>query len=298
MKTVLVLGANGFIGKQVVATLRLNQYRVIKADIQTSQCDDECLIFDAVEPNFVDLFSQTKPDVCINCTGAASVPLSFSTPLSDYQLNTQRIIEMLDALREIKLGIRFIHLSSAAVYGNPVELPVLESSVIKPLSPYGWHKHYAELACQEYATLHKIPALSLRIFSAYGPGLRKQLFWDTYQKAKQNDRLELFGTGNETRDFIYVEDIARCIDTLIRKGDFDGRAVNVASGDAIKISTAVSTLISSLGWSRNCEFTGEERVGDPLYWQADVSYLESLGFTPAFSLSQGLEQVAQWMLEE
>ncbi|WP_341679172.1 NAD-dependent epimerase/dehydratase family protein [Niveibacterium sp. SC-1] len=290
MRTV-VLGAGGFIGSAVSRELQSHGHDVIRVDI----AGRGVVLIDREAPDFAHLFADHQPDACINCTGAASVPLSFSDPISDYTLNTVRVMQMLDAIRIAAPEARFVHLSSAAVYGNPTSSPISESSVAQPLSPYGWHKHQAELICREYAQLHGTSTISLRIFSAYGPGLRKQLFWDVMQKARKGTRVELFGTGNETRDFIYVDDLARAINVILEHGHFDGRAINVARGEATTVREAAQCLLDALGWPRDVVFTGSSRTGDPSFWQADVTYLESLGFLPNCSLSDGLASVADWM---
>ncbi|MNG36126.1 GDP-L-fucose synthase [compost metagenome] len=82
---------------------------------------------------------------------------------------------------------------------------------------------------------------------------------------------------------------------MIRHAVFDARAVNVANGEASTIADAVSTLLEALNFKRDVMFSGAGRQGDPSCWQADVSYLSSLGFTPAYSLKQGLAEVARWM---
>jgi len=90
---------------------------------------------------------------------------------------------------------KYLHISSAAVYGNPKQLPVKETDNCQPLSPYGWHKWMSELICQEYFRLYNIRSLIVRPFSVYGPGLRKQLFWDLYGKAfgKNSSRFIRYG---------------------------------------------------------------------------------------------------------
>ena len=99
-------------------------------------------------------------------------------------------------------------------------MPIKESSPIRPLSPYGFHKAMAEKLCEEYYTFFGIATCSLRIFSAFGPGLRKQLLWDIYNKSKSLNSIELFGTGNESCDYIYIDDIVRAIELVIRKSLF------------------------------------------------------------------------------
>ncbi|SDH36293.1 NAD-dependent epimerase/dehydratase family protein [Pseudomonas abietaniphila] len=291
---ILIMGSNGFIGHHLVRKFGLLGHEVVRADIN-KLADRECLVFNPHNPDFMSLFELVQPDVCVNCTGAASVPASFDDPLYDYTLNTVRVAQMLEAIRAKAPHSRYVHFSSAAVYGNPFSSPVSEVAALNPVSPYGWHKQYAEQLCREYHELHQLKTISLRVFSAYGPGLKKQIFWDVFQKALTNQNIELFGTGQETRDFVYVEDIASSIDVLLREGAFDGRAINVASGTASTISEAAHHLIGALGFHKDIKFSGTERLGDPTHWQADISYLSSLGFQPEFDLQLGLERVASWM---
>ena len=290
----LILGSTGFIGAALFRSMRSSGLDVVGADI----CDSTempFIRFDALNPDFKSLVKEAKPDVVINCTGAASVPDSFTAPLHDYLLNTARIAEMLEAIRLCAPTAKFVHFSSAAVYGNPEVSPVAETCKVKPLSPYGWHKFHAENICQEYYEMFGVETISLRVFSAFGPGLKKQIFWDIYNKALKSPTLELFGTGHETRDFIYVDDVAKAVMCVIDKGCFDGRAVNVASGIASTIRCAATSLLSSLRLQKAIVFSGSERLGDPLNWQADIQYLSSLGYTSDFTLEQGLEKVAAWM---
>lgn len=291
---ILLLGANGFVGSVVGAALQRKGHNVVRADIVDAG-DLSCLVYDAEQPDFDSMFAGANFDVCVNCSGAASVPLSFETPYDDFALNTVRVAEILESLRQVSPATRFVHLSSAAVYGNPLRSPIAEADPLNPVSPYGFHKRLAEEICKEYSVLHGIGTLSVRIFSAYGPGLRKQIFWDVYQKALDGAPIDLFGTGDETRDFIFIDDLAESVSILIERAVFDGRAVNSASGQAVSIRTAVTTLLEALEWKREIRFSGTTRAGDPCHWQADVSYLKSIGFEPAFGLRDGLNEVAKWL---
>lgn len=292
---VLVLGANGFLGRHISKFLGDLGYTIIRADIPGGDSAGH-LVIDPVQPDFKVVFQAANADFCINCTGAASVPESFANPLHDYTLNTVRIAQMLEAIRTVSANTKFIHFSSAAVYGNPCGSQAIKEDIqLNPLSPYGWHKKSAEEICREYNDYFSVRTISLRVFSAYGPKLRKQLFWDLYQKALHQPRIELFGTGREVRDFIYVEDVANALSVLLLRGEFDGRAVNVASGTPSAIETAANLFIDALGSKKEIIFTGAERAGDPSYWQADISYLKSIGFSPRFDLKSGLGYVADWL---
>lgn len=292
---VLVLGSNGFLGGHVSNLLGNLGHTIIGADIIEGGGSNHIFI-DPIQPDFERVFQTANADFCVNCTGAASVPESFSNPHHDYILNTLRIAQMLEAIRMVSAHTKFVHFSSAAVYGGSYGYQAIKEDVqLKPLSPYGWHKKTAEDICREYSCYFGLGTISLRVFSAYGPNLRKQLFWDLYQKVSHQSKVELFGTGQEARDFIYVEDLVNALSAILLHGDFDGRAVNVASGTATKIETAAHLFLDSLGSKKEIIFTGAERAGDPSYWQADISYLKSVGFSPQFDLQSGLSCVADWL---
>jgi UDP-glucose 4-epimerase len=292
---VLVIGANGFIGHHVVQFFGRQGHSVLQADIMPGT-DASYTRIDPDQPDFSGLLELTKPDLVINCAGAASVPESLSSPFRDFTLNTARMAQLLDALRNRQA--KLIHLSSAAVYGNPETSPVAENANLQPVSPYGAHKAMAESLCRHYAVLFGIKCLSVRIFSAYGPGLRKQLFWDLFQKGKAAGEVELFGTGMESRDFIYVDDLVRALEIIANRARFEGESINLASGQSVDVATAASTLFTCLGWERTLRFTGNARLGDPLRWYADIQTLKLMGFAPQFSIAQGLTKVASWLNEQ
>jgi dTDP-glucose 4,6-dehydratase/UDP-glucose 4-epimerase len=201
--------------------------------------------------------------------------------------------QLLDAMRAG--SAKLIHLSSAAVYGNPESSPIAETATLRPVSPYGVHKAMAESLCQQYASLFGVKCLSVRIFSAYGPGLRKQLFWDLYRKGQAAQTVDLFGTGKESRDFIFVEDVVRAIEVVALNAAFQGESINLASGASVDVATAARTLYSSLGWTRELRFSGSARQGDPLLWCADITALKAMGFVPRYTMFEGLTKVAQWL---
>ena len=272
-------------------------YAVTKADIQLKEEDDYILI-NAELPDFTSVFSGRAFDVCINATGAANVQLSFNHPGIDYSLNVANVFQMLDAIRKYNPACKFINLSSAAVYGNPQELPIRETTPVNPLSPYGYHKLYSENICREYYLFFRIPTTSLRIFSVFGEGARKQLFWDLHKKVSApSDKLELFGTGNESRDFIYIRDFVEAVRCIIENGSFTGEVINVASGVESTIAEAVKFFVQAYGSPRQINFTGKDKKGDPLNWRADITRLNALGFKSKYSLEEGINNYVKWVKE-
>jgi UDP-glucose 4-epimerase len=292
---VLVIGSKGFIGAHVAEYFSLlPDTEVFECDVMVDYEKVNYFLIDATNSDYQNVFQNNPFDVCINCSGAASVPDSIKNPFRDFTLNTYNVVKMLDAIRTNQPGCKFINLSSAAVYGNPSELPVHEKLPLNPISPYGIHKMQAEQVCQTYSNFYNIPTCSLRIFSAYGNGLKKQLFWDLYRKAKNSDAIEMFGTGNETRDFIHVDDVVRAIQCCINNAPFSGEAINVANGEEIKISSVVAIFLSHFQSKKDVNFNAVEKKGDPLNWKADISKLKTLGYFPTVSINQGLERYFLW----
>ena len=299
MKKLLIIGSKGFIGGHA------NNYfssghkaECWGADVISDYSAKNYFIIDSSNSDFNELFESQAFDVCINCSGAASVPDSLQHPLRDFSLNTYNVIKILEAIKRHAPHCRFINLSSAAVYGNPASLPVKESDECIPVSPYGKHKYFAEELCREYHQYFGIESCSLRIFSAYGPGLKKQILWDLCKKSQASKSITLFGTGNETRDFIYVEDIIAAIDIIISKGNFEASVYNVASGKEVSIKELSSELLDQINYKGGLNFSGSERLGDPINWKADISKLKKLGFEPAFSIQRGINKYIQWLKEE
>jgi UDP-glucose 4-epimerase len=220
------------------------------------------------------------------------------SPAADFQGNATLTFEMLDVLRQHAPGCRFLLLSSAAVYGNPATLPVSEDHPIAPLSPYGYHKRQAELLCEEFSRIYGLPTASARIFSAYGPGLRRQVVWDVCEKVLTTGRLTLHGTGSESRDFIHAADIARALCMVAEKAPCEGEIYNLASGRAVTIDELATLLLEALDSRVVPVFNGTATPGDPLHWRADMTKLSTLGFAPAISLEQGVRAVAAWCAAE
>ena len=238
---ILVIGSKGFIGSSICKFYSENDsVELWQCDVfENTDNDPRYFSINSSDINFENIFRLQSFDICINAAGSGNVGLSFDNPLYDFESNTYGVIKILEAIRMLDSKCRFINFSSAAVYGDPKNLPIRENSEIKPLSPYGFNKAMAEHICKEYFAFFGIKTCNLRVFSAYGPGLKKQIFWDIYQKFKlAKNEIEMFGTGEETRDFIYIDDLVNAIDIIINKSPFQGECINVASGSEVNIADA------------------------------------------------------------
>jgi dTDP-glucose 4,6-dehydratase/UDP-glucose 4-epimerase len=290
---ILIVGSKGFIGSHALSELR-KKHDVWGCDVFTDYNEKNYFIITA-QLDFNSIFFQKEFDVCINASGAANVSDSLRNPGRDFELNVHNVFLILEAIRTHCPTCKFLNLSSAAVYGNPDQLPVREIQSLKPLSPYGYHKMQAEQLCAEYYKFFNVGTCSLRIFSAYGPGLKKQILWDLYLKSQASSTVELFGTGEETRDYVYVDDIVEAIKLLIEKDTFYGSFYNVASGKAQRLRDLAELFLQSINWAGNLKFTKVKRSGDPDFWQADISKIGELGFAPKVSIQEGIKRYAQWL---
>jgi UDP-glucose 4-epimerase len=293
----LIIGSKGFIGSHCTSVLS-SENEVYGCDVVNDYVNDNYYQVDATNADYKDIFRDKEFDVCINCSGAASVPDSFKNPLKDFSLNTFNVIKILEAIKELQPSCKFINLSSAAVYGNPEKLPITEDTPLLPLSPYGVHKKYAEEIVAEYARFFNLNTCSLRLFSVYGPGLCKQLFWDLHTKIMHADHIELWGTGDESRDFIYSSDLVNAINCVIKKGEFKGESINVSDGIETTIKSVAELFQKEHFKSFTFLFDGRQSPGYPVNWRAGIDKLKAMGYQPMVSLQQGLQKYIKWLRDE
>jgi dTDP-glucose 4,6-dehydratase/UDP-glucose 4-epimerase len=293
---ILIIGSKGFIGSHLVRYLN-KKHDIWQCDVVVDYTATQYIQVDVSNSDFNTIFASQSFDVCINCSGAASVPDSLKNPYRDFLLNTANVYAILNAIRTHCPTCKFINMSSAAVYGNPQTLPVIETATIAPMSPYGRHKLMAEVICKEFAEEYNVPTCSLRIFSAFGNGLCKQIFWDMNRKMTDTIESVFFGTGDESRDFIHIQDIVQVVDLVIKNADFKGEAINVANGNATTICEAANLFALLKGYKGKIIFNGSVREGDPRFWQADISTLKSWGYKQTITLEQGLKEYIKWAEE-
>jgi UDP-glucose 4-epimerase len=136
----------------------------------------------------------------------------------------------------------------------------------------------------------------VRLFSAYGVELRKQLLWDACRKAVSGD-LRFAGSGRETRDWVNADDAARLLIIAGEHAGPDAPVVNGASGQEVAIRTILGVLFEALGTTRQPEFTGGERPGDPERYAGDPSRALAWGWTAERSWREGVRKYARWFRE-
>ena len=295
---ILITGVSGFIGNYLSEFFykRYNIYGLGK-DIKNDKIfNNDNFLISTLPSIHIDQYLVDKNiDVIIHCAGKSSVINSIKDPTSDFKSGPEVVFGLLNSILKTKKSIKFIFLSSAAVYGNTSKLPIDEDTKTSPVSVYGYHKLISEMICKEFYHNYNIPSVSLRIFSAYGRGLNRQVIWDIVQKAKSEENVYLNGNGNETRDFIHIIDIARAIDIVIKKSQFQSDIINIGSGSEISIEKLAYLIIQSLNLKKNIIFNNKNTTENPKFWRCDTTKLLKLGYENSISLESGIQDYVSWI---
>jgi UDP-glucose 4-epimerase len=302
----LVTGAAGFIGQHVAMALRRGGWTVgaigharpgIEAAFAAAGIDWwPCAV--SADALRTAVGHMGAPELVIHAAGGASVGESLADPQRDHGRSVASTRAVLEALRTLSGGPRFVLLSSAAVYGTG--LPMVEDRPLSPLSPYGRHKQMAEDLVRRAAVDDGLDTAVVRLFSVYGPGIRKQLLWELARRllARPTD-ITLYGQGDETRDFLFVDDAVAVLGCLAQAPrSATTRIVNGGTGRPVTVRALAETLCQALGVTTRIAFNGEVRAGDPKTMVADMQRAAALGFAPVVPIEDGIPRFATWAKAE
>ncbi|MBN2408323.1 MAG: NAD-dependent epimerase/dehydratase family protein [Candidatus Aminicenantes bacterium] len=234
-------------------------------------------------------------DVLCHLAAQAGVRSSWGENFSVYTRNniqsTQRLLE---AVKGKPLGV-FLYASSSSVYGLTPTLPMTETNLLQPLSPYGVTKLAAEQLCFLYFKNYAVPTVSLRFFTVYGPGQRPDMAFHKFFRAISEDRaLEIFGDGEQTRDFTYVDDIVDACLSAIRRGR-QGEVYNIGGGHRERLSDLFPLFEETCGAKIRIK-RSEPQKGDVLHTFADIRKAQrDLDYSPRTDLGEGLRAEWEWI---
>jgi UDP-glucose 4-epimerase len=302
-RTVLITGANGFVGRHIALRCSREGYKVIgighgvwNGNGQHSFGIDEWSSADVTIDNLAVASRNYKIDTIIHCAGGGLVSSSLENPYKDFINAVVTTAAVLEFTRKYTPQTKVIFISSAAVYGSAQSLPINESAKLNPASPYGVHKLMAEQLCSSYALNFNISTIVLRLFSVYGDGNKKQLLWDACNKLSRNE-CTFSGSGNELRDWIHVSDVAELILILIASTVTDApicKVLNGGTGIGSSVGQVLDLASQFFGVKDKIRFSGLVRPGDPIGLEADISNLKTYDWNPRITLSSGVEQYIQW----
>lgn len=299
-KQVIVTGAFGFLGRHVAKIFSQNGATVIGLGHGTwIRSEWQQWGLSEWHPCNITMESLNtyvqQPDIVVHCAGSGSVGYSLTNPMQDFERTVSTTVTLIEFLRLHSPETSFVYPSSAAVYGTAEKLPLSESSPLNPISPYGMHKKIVEEICQSYAHHFSIPVAIVRFFSLYGPGLRKQLLWDSCKKIEQND-FNFYGTGKEIRDWLHVKDAATLLLNLSSHASSDALIVNGGTGKGTTVSEIVNEVVLRMNKKCTLKFSHKPKPGDPAGYIADIKKATSLGWKPQYHLHEGIEEYVNWYL--
>jgi nucleoside-diphosphate-sugar epimerase len=216
----------------------------------------------------------------------------------DFAIYTQNNVDASQQLLEACVGLplhRFVYASSSSLYGDNVAIPMREDALPQPVSPYGVTKLAAEQLCYLYFVNHRVPTASVRYFTVYGPRQRPDMAFNKFIKASlAGAPITLFGDGEQTRDFTYVED---AVAATMAAGDrgVPGRAYNIGGGSRVTVNQVLDIIGRIAG--RPLEVRREPaQKGDMRDTYADTALARAdLGFSPRVTLEQGIEAEYRWL---
>lgn len=298
-KSALVTGGYGFLGRATAKQFKSHGYRVVGVGNGRWDGDDLRLHgFDEWLDAGVTMASlltyKERFDVIVHCAGNGSVGYSVLNPLQDFKKSVDSTAELLEFVRISNPDAVVVYPSSAGVYGAKEDYPIRESDDLNPISPYGYNKRLSEQLCESYSKIFGLKIRVIRFFSIYGPELTKQLLWDASNKILGAEKeIEFAGSGQETRDFIFVKDATKLI-TIMSAQHADYLVVNGASGIRVTVKSIIEQLRDRINPKLDIAFSGNIRHGDPQHYHADISLAASLGWKPSTSLSTGLDQYVDW----
>lgn len=309
-RSVLVTGGAGFIGSHLVSLLSSGGAHVFVLDNRTdtpwSNLNDHEIRYTRMEGDVRDsatiehVFRTCSPAIVFHLAANASVPNSVENPRYDFETNALGTFNVLEATRLIAPHARVVFASSGAVYGEPGRAAITEETPTKPISPYGASKLAGELHCRVYAETYSLNVIIGRIFNSFGPRMPRFVVLDFLRKLTQSSEvLEILGSGRQTRDFTYVSDTVAGLLLLAERGE-RGAAYNIASGVSHSVTQLARQLLQLRGLTSTTElrFTGDSWAGDAQHWEVCLDKIRTLGYTPRFSLGDGLAEVVSWFSKQ
>lgn len=299
--TIVITGAYGFIGRNLARFYGEQGWHVIGLG-HGVWSRAEWMEWHIAEWHTCDITMESlltyagRPEVIVHCAGGGSVGFSVSHPLQDYERTAVTTAQVLEFVRLHAPKAAVVYPSSAGVYGKAEVLPISEEAPLHPMSPYGVHKMMAEELCRSYGYHFDVASAVVRLFSVYGPGLRKQLLWDTCVKLSA-DEITFFGTGNETRDLLHVRDAVELLYAAGEHASPDCPVINGGSGFGTAVRDIVTELFACFQRTDRPVFTGSIKPGDPQHYAADITKALSWKWRPTLVWTAGVREYAQWFRE-
>lgn len=228
----------------------------------------------------------------------AGVRISVENPFKPNNINVVGTLNVLQASIDSNVK-RVINASSSSVYGKVEHLPFDEKHPTQPVSPYGVSKLAAEHYCRVFYEVYGLPTVSLRYFTVYGPRMRPDLAISIFtEKMLKNEPITIFGDGEQTRDFTYIDDIVAINMKLLDTNRADGVVMNIGSGNRISVNDLAKNLKEIVGSSSGISYADVQK-GDAEHTLADVGLVKELiGYESSVKIEDGLKRFVKWYKQQ
>lgn len=302
-KKILVTGGAGFIGSNLVKYLVNTGNSVTVLDnfmsgyrTNLDPFPDIKIVHGDIRDKVAVEEAMQGAEVVFHLAASVGNKRSIDDPITDADINVLGTIQVLEAAR--KYGVRkIVASSSAGIFGELKTMPIKEDHPIEPDSPYGCTKLCEEKLCLSYAKLYNIEAVCLRYFNVYGPNQRYDAYGNVIPifvfRMLKNEALIIYGDGEQTRDFVHVNDVVQANINAANSIGVNG-AFNIASGKQITINRLVEFIISHHSHVPSVRYEAK-RPGDVLHSLADLSLANrNINYYPTMDLEQGIKEYIQW----
>ncbi len=310
MSKIVITGGAGFIGSHIAENLAKNGHEITIVDNLDSYYSIDLkkrnldIALNSGNVTFVnaDITDLARMEQIIDSTvdyvyheaAQAGVRISVEDPFKPNDVNVLGTLNVLKA--SLDAGIKkVINASSSSVYGKVKYLPFDEQHPTEPVSPYGVSKLAAEHYCRVFYEVYGLPTTSLRYFTVYGPRMRPDLAISIFtRKMLANETITVFGDGEQTRDFTYIDDVVEANKRLLHNKATDGMVLNIGGGNRISVNNLIENLRSIIG-STSEVINAVKQKGDTEDTLADVDLGNKLiGYKPLFDINKGLNKFVGW----
>ena len=310
---ILVTGGAGFIGSHLTAALLERGHEVVVIDNLDPYYDvdikranvERCRAvgdgrFEFVEGSITDeslveeVFGGFDVEFVYHEAARAGVRTSVEQPQFYERNNVGGLLTLLEAATDHGVE-RFVNASSSSVYGVPDYLPYDENHPNYPKSPYGTTKLAAEHYCDVWHSVHGLPTVSLRYFTVYGPRMRPNMAISNFvSRCLNGEPPVIYGDGEQTRDFTYIDDVVAANLQLLETDAADGEVMNIGSTDNITINELAEHVIAQVDGDLESIYEAEQEA-DTRHTHADVSKANDLiGYSPSTDIREGVGRFIDW----
>lgn len=310
MGRVLVTGGAGFIGSHLVDALLKAGHRVSVIDdfstgreenLRHAQSDANFFLHRTdINQSMDEIFAGETFETVFHLAAQANVQKSIKDPVADARVNILGTINLLG--QAVRFGVKkFVFTSSVAIYGEPEYLPLDEDHPCRPLSPYGASKKAAEDYIWHFQKMHHLPADILILGNVYGP--RQDPFGEGgviaifTQEMVSGGQPVIYGTGEQTRDFVYVGDVVRALLSCQNLTEDTVRRFVIGTGKATTVNSVYQILKELVKFGKNPQYL-PERAGEIRAVQINAEEaIKILGWRAEISIEEGLEKTVEWFIE-